>query len=193
MTIKDIARESGYAVGTVSRVLNNQPGVSEEAHKRVMEVVEKYIHNKFIEWNIRFIGLADNADTNVEGMGYAIPITDARDVIEGLINQEERKAVPESQRGALGIYGMNITSDVMSWYNVPQGVCIQGLVRDGAAEKAQIPVGSIITKIAGKDIDNLEELNEELQYHKKGETIKVTCYVMNGMQYVEQQYEVTLK
>ena len=139
------------------------------------------------------INAAKVSSSSVEGMGYAIPITDARDVIEGLINQEERKAVPESQRGALGIYGMNITSDVMSWYNVPQGVCIQGLVRDGAAEKAQIPVGSIITKIAGKDIDNLEELNEELQYHKKGETIKVTCYVMNGMQYVEQQYEVTLK
>lgn len=42
MTIKDIARESGYAVGTVSRVLNNQPGVSDAARRKVLEVVEKY-------------------------------------------------------------------------------------------------------------------------------------------------------
>ena len=139
------------------------------------------------------INAAKVSSSSVEGMGYAIPITDAKDVLEGLINQEERKVVSEEERGTLGIYGMNITSEVTSWYNVPQGVCIQSLVRNGAAEKANIPVGSIITKIAGKEVNNLEELNEELQYHKKGETVKVTCYVVNGMQYVEQQYEVTLK
>lgn len=139
------------------------------------------------------INAAKVSSSSVEGMGYAIPITDAKDVLEGLINQEERKVVPESKRGTLGIYGMNITSEVTAWYNVPQGVCVQSLVRNGAAEKAKIPVGSIITKIAGKDVNNLEELNEELQYHEKGETVKVTCYVVNGVQYVEQQYEVTLK
>ena len=42
MTIKDIARESGYAVGTVSRVLNNHPDVSEKARKTIMAVVEKH-------------------------------------------------------------------------------------------------------------------------------------------------------
>ena len=42
LTIKDIARESGYAVGTVSRVLNNHPDVSDKARAKILEVVEKH-------------------------------------------------------------------------------------------------------------------------------------------------------
>lgn len=139
------------------------------------------------------INTAKVSSSAVEGMGYAIPISDAEEILEGLINQKTKEVVPESKRGTIGIYGVDLGADVASWYSVPQGVYIQSLVKGGGAEKAKVPVGSILTKIEGKTISSLADLNEELQYYQKGEKITLTCYVQSGNQYVEKQYEVTLK
>ena len=129
----------------------------------------------------------------VEGMGYAIPITDAKDILEDMMNQKTRKPASESKQGELGIYVVDLEEEAARLYNVPQGVCVRGLVKNGAAENAKIPVGCVIVKIAGKDIKNSTELTTELQYHTKGEKIEVVCYVLNGSKYVEKTYNVTLK
>lgn len=139
------------------------------------------------------INTAKVSASAVEGMGYAIPITDVKDILEDMMNQKTRKPVSESKRGELGIYVVDLDAQTAQWYNVPQGVCVRGLVKGGAAESAQLPVGCVIVKIAGKSIKNSAELNEELQYHEKGEKIEVVCYVLGGSQYVEKIYEVTLK
>lgn len=139
------------------------------------------------------INTAKVNDSAVEGMGYAIPITDVKDILEDMMNKKTRKTVSESKRGELGIYVVDLEAEVAKWYNVPQGVCVRGLVKGGAAEAAQIPVGCVIVKIAGKAIKNSTELNEELQYHAKGEKIEIVCYVLGGAQYEEKIYEVTLK
>ncbi len=139
------------------------------------------------------INTAKVSASAVEGMGYAIPISDVEEVLENLMNQKAKEVVPEGKRGTIGIYGVDLGADVASWYSVPQGVYIQSLVKGGAAEKAKVPVGSILTKLEGKTISNLADLNEELQYHQKGEKVKITCYVQSRNQYVEKEYEITLK
>lgn len=133
-----------------------------------------------------------NADA-VEGMGYAIPISDVTDVLESLINQEARVKVPESERGELGIRGVDVTSSVASWYNIPIGVYVTDVVHDSGADKADIPVYSVITEINGRDVENLEELQEELSYYRVGEKVTVTCYVQVKSKYEAKEYKVTLQ
>lgn len=138
------------------------------------------------------INTAKVSDSAVEGMGYAIPISDVADVLETLVNQEVREKVPESERGSLGIYGVDVGADVASWYSIPAGVYVKSLVKGGGAANAKLPIYSIITEINGEDVENLEELTEELAYYKKGETVTVTCYVQATDQYVEKEYKITL-
>lgn len=138
------------------------------------------------------INSAKVSSAAVEGMGYAIPISDVTNVLEELMNQKTREKVSESERGTLGIQGINLTSDVAAFYNIPAGIYVQSLVKGGGAEKANLPIRSVITELNGKKVDTLDELIEELQYYKKGETVKVTCYVQSLEGYVEKTYKITL-
>lgn len=132
-----------------------------------------------------------SADT-VEGMGYAIPISDATDVLEELMNQEARVKVPESERGKLGIRGVDVTSSVASWYNMPIGIYVKDVEPNSGAHKAKLPVYSVITEINGRNVENLEELTEELSYYRAGETVTVTCSVQVSNKYEEKEYKVKL-
>lgn len=139
------------------------------------------------------INSAKVSSAAVEGMGYAIPISDVTNVLEELMNQKTREKVSESERGALGIQGVNLTSEVAAFYNIPAGIYVQSLVKGGGAEEANLPAQSVITELNGKKVDTMDELIEELQYYKKGETVKVTCYVQSPEGYVEKTYKITLK
>ena len=129
----------------------------------------------------------------VEGMGYAIPISDVTDVLEELMNQEARVKVPEEERGSLGIRGVDVPSDIASWYNMPVGIYINDVEKGSGADKAGLPVYSVITEINGRDVKNLEELVEELSYYRAGETVTVTCSVQVSSKYEEQEFKVKLK
>lgn len=133
-----------------------------------------------------------NADA-VEGMGYAIPISDVSDIINDLMNRETRVKVAESEQGALGISGVTVDKNTSQLYNMPQGVHVSELIEGGAAEKAGIPKGCIIVKLDKTKIKDMEDLVEQLEYYKAGETVQVTAKVPseNG-EYVEKTYEVTL-
>ena len=133
-----------------------------------------------------------NADA-VEGMGYAIPISDVTDVINDLMNRQTRTKVDESQRGALGISGTDVDSQSAQVYNMPEGVFISEVTKDGGAEKAGLTKGSIITEFDGTKIDGMDTLKAQLEYYKAGETVDVTVQVpeKNG-EYKEQTVQVTL-
>ena len=139
------------------------------------------------------INTAKVSGDTVEGMGYAIPISDVTDVLEELINQETRVKVPEKERGTLGIRGVDVTSDVASWYNIPIGVYVTDVENKSGAAKAKLPVYSVITEIDGHDVENMNELKEELSYYRAGETVTVTCYVQDGGEYEAKEYKVTLQ
>lgn len=138
------------------------------------------------------INTAKVNSTSVEGMGYAIPISDVLEILEDLVNQEARVKVPESERGSLGIYGYDIRSDVASVYKVPMGIYVQSLAKGGAAAKAGIPIGCIVIEINNRDVESMAELKEELEYYRSGEEVIVTCCVPTEGKYETKEYKVTL-
>lgn len=133
------------------------------------------------------------AQNTVEGMGYAIPISDASEIITGLMNQKTKTKVPENEQGMLGIQGTDVTADASQMYGMPVGVYISEVVRGSGAKKAGITKGSIITKLQGTTIDSMKTLQEELQYYRAGEEVEVTIQVPGkNNEYEEQVVTVTL-
>ena len=132
------------------------------------------------------------SDQQVEGMGYSIPISDVVDVLNELMNKETRTKVPESARGAIGIKGITVAADMSQYYNMPEGVYVSEIIKGGAADKAGLPVNSIIIKIDGNSVDSMEELQEELQYYKVGDKVELTIKVQDRSGYVKEKVEVTL-
>ena len=133
------------------------------------------------------------AQNTVEGMGYAIPISDASEIITNLMNQKTKSKVPEKEQGALGVQGTDVTEDAAQMYGMPTGFYIADVMRGSAAEKAGITKGSIITKIAGTSVSGGEAVQNELQYYRAGEKIEVTIAVQgkNG-EYEEKVVTVKL-
>lgn len=139
------------------------------------------------------INTAKIAVNEVEGIGYAIPISDASDVITELMNRETRTKVPEGEQGYLGIQGYDVESEVANMYQMPQGVYIYEAIRGGAAAKAGISKGSIITAVNGSTVDGMDSLREQLQYYRPGETVEVTVQIpTEDGEYKEEIVEVTL-
>ena len=129
----------------------------------------------------------------VEGMGYAIPISDVTDIITGLMNKETRTQVPEAQRGYIGIEGTNVDSQSSEQFGMPEGVYVSRVMENGGAEKAGITKGCIITGIEGSGINNMESLQEQLSYYRIGETVTLTVQFPAGQgEYNEKEVDVTL-
>ena len=130
---------------------------------------------------------------DVEGIGYAIPISDVTDIITNLMNQETKTKVSEAERGYLGITGLDVEDSDSQRYGMPTGVYISEVSRGGGAADAGITKGSIIVGFNGITIDSMESLQEQLQYYKKGEKVTLTLQVPGeGGEYQEQTVEVTL-
>ena len=129
----------------------------------------------------------------VEGMGYAIPVSDVSDIIENLMNQATRSKVPEAERGYLGIRGVDVTADSAQVYDMPTGVYVREAISGGGAEKADITKGCIITGFEGTTIDSMETLQNKLAYYRKGETVTLTIQMPSERAgYEEREVQVTL-
>ena len=139
------------------------------------------------------INSAKIATETVEGIGYAIPVSDVSDLITNLMNQKTKTKVAESERGYIGIKGVDVTSDSAQMYNMPTGVYVSEVISGGGAEKAGITKGAVITGIEGTTVDGMEALQEQLQYYKAGEKVKITIQTpgKNG-EYEKSDVEVTL-
>ena len=139
------------------------------------------------------INTAKVATDTVEGMGYAIPISSVSDIIENLMNQETKTKVSEAEQGQLGIQGVDVTADSSEMYNMPTGVYVSEVIAGGGAKKAGITKGTVITGINGTSIDGMQALEEQLQYYRAGETVKITVATpeKNG-EYSKSDVEVTL-
>ena len=131
--------------------------------------------------------------SEVEGMGFAIPISDASDVIQNLMNKETRSKVSDEERGYLGIKGYDVSEEGAQMYNMPTGVYVKEVMSGGGAEKAGLTKGSIITGFEGSSISSMSSLQEQLQYYKAGEEVTLTVQIpdKNG-EYTEKDIKVTL-
>ena len=111
---------------------------------------------------------------NVEGIGYAIPISDVSDLIRGLMNQETKEKVDEDNRGMIGIIGISVSDAFSQQIDLPAGVYVTEVTEGGGADKAGMTKGCIITAINGSSVDSMDALQEQLQYYAKGETVTLT-------------------
>lgn len=136
------------------------------------------------------INSAKLASTEVEGIGYAIAISDVTDTIESLMNEETRDKVED--HGVLGITVQTVDSAVTEAYGVPEGVLVREVTEGGAADDAGIEARSIITKFVGKTVTTKEQLVDFLSYYEPGEDVELTIEVPDGKEYKEETVTVTL-
>ena len=142
--------------------------------------------------NVIGINSVKIATTGVEGMGYAIPISDVESIIDELMVRQTRTIVDEKKQGFLGISGYDVSSSASQMYGIPVGVFVESAMEGLAADKAGIKKGYIITKFDGYQVTNIAQLQERLQYYKDGEKVKVTVKIPDGTEYKEKEIEVTL-
>ena len=139
------------------------------------------------------INSAKIASDEVEGMGFAIPISKAEPILDEMMNQETRYNVEDEDKAAyIGITCENVTSDVNQMYGIPQGVYVDTVVEGGPAEKAGIKKGDVITKIDGTAIDAYKDLVDRLEYYEAGETVELEVYRAQDGEYNAQKISVTL-
>lgn len=139
------------------------------------------------------INSAKYSDTKVEGMGYAIPVDNVLDIMEGLMSRTTRETqVAAGEQGFLGITGQDVTSEVASAYDMPRGVYVTSVEAGSAAEKAGIKKGDIITKFDKNGVTTITGLKDQLSYYKKGETVSVSVSSVTNGEYKEREVSVTL-
>ena len=138
------------------------------------------------------IGINSNkiGGSAVEGMGYAIPISDVKPIIENLMNKQPK--VDEDKRGYLGITGVDVKADYSELYDLPKGVYVSSVVEGAAADQAGIMRGYIITALNGEEIESMLELKEELTYYAAGDTVELSVMKMMSQGYEEDTVSVTL-
>ena len=138
------------------------------------------------------INSAKMSSTEVEGMGYAIPISRVSDIIETLMNETSRTKVEESRKSNIGISGVTVDESVSQIYGIPAGVFIADVTAGGAAEEAGIAKGDVITEFDGRTVTGVEELQEILQYYAAGETVEITLKVPDTGEYSDKTLSLTL-
>lgn len=138
------------------------------------------------------INAAKYSSSSVEGMGFAIPVSSVKDVIENLMNKETLTKVDSDKKGYLNIYGRDVTSTLSETYSVPTGVYVIEVIEGGAADKAGIEKSNVITKINGESVSSMEDLQRKLEYYEKGTEVTLTIQYAKGNEYKEKEVKVTL-
>lgn len=177
---RSISTEDGEASGLIQTDAAINPGNSGGA---------------LLNMNGEVIGInaAKYADSQVEGMGYAIPISKAEPILEELMNRETRDKVEDSSKvGYMGVKAADLTTEAIQMYNMPAGAFITEVTEGGAADNAGIKKGDIIVKLDGQKVSGKDDLVDKLQYYEAGENIEVVISRANSGEYKEQTIEVTL-
>ena len=138
------------------------------------------------------INSAKYADSSVEGMGYAIPISKAKPILEELMNRETREKVDSSEKGYLGVVLSNLTTEAIQMYNMPAGAFVRGVEQNSPAEEGGICKGDIIVKFDGQKISDGDDLLDKLQYYKAGEKVEAVVARSDNGEYKESTIELTL-
>lgn len=138
------------------------------------------------------INAAKYSDTSVEGIGYAIPISQAKDIISDLMTKTTKVAVDENEQGYLGIQLQNIDSQMAQAYGMPEGIYVYKIVAGGAASRSDLRERDIITKFDGEKVKNGDDLKKLLTYYKAGSTVTMTVQSLENGKYVERNVQITL-
>lgn len=135
------------------------------------------------------INSAKYAGNGVEGMGYAIPISDATPIINSLMNP-----IPEEQQAFLGIMGSDITEEMQQRFNWPSGIYVSEVSEDSPAQKGGIEAGDIIVEFDGDKISSMSSLQSMLSRKQQGDKVKVVVKRQNARgSYSEETLTITLQ
>ncbi len=138
------------------------------------------------------INSAKIAASGVEGMGYAIPITDVQELISELMTLKTRDVVPEEKRGYLGIYGTDVTTSASQMYGMPVGIFVQEAIENSPAEKSDLMQGDIIVKVDNVSVTSMAALQDRLSLYEAGETVTLSVKRQEGRKYTDVDVQVTL-
>ena len=138
------------------------------------------------------INSAKLASTEVEGMGYAIPVSRVSDIIENLMNEQTRTKVSSENQGTLGIKCLDVSSQIQQAYNMPAGIYISEVTSGGAAEKAGLKSGYVLTSFDDHSVTSTNELKSLLSYYSAGETVEVEAQVPDNGSYETKTFSLTL-
>ena len=137
-----------------------------------------------MEGEVVGINSAKLASTEVEGMGYAIAISDVTDILQNLMNETSRDKLDDSEHG--------VSSEAVQMYGIPAGVFVKKVTEGGAADKAGLKANSVITEFNGKAVSSIDQLTEYLSYYEPDEEVELTVQVPHGTSYKEETVKVTL-
>lgn len=138
------------------------------------------------------INEAKYASAEVEGMGFAIPISSVKEILNDFSNLEAREEVKEEEQGYIGIQGQNIDAQMAELYDMPQGVYVFKIVDKAPAKNSDLQEKDIITKLDSQSIESMENLQELLKTYKAGEKVKITVSRLDGEDYKDVELEITL-
>lgn len=134
-----------------------------------------------------------SSSASIEGMGYAIPISQAKDIISELMNKEPKEKVDDDDKGYMGITSaVSIDSSVSEMYNIPEGAYLKGIAEGSPADEAGVQIGDVVVAVDGEEIESYDELREEMSYYSAGDTVTITVERAKGNEYKQKDIEITL-
>ena len=136
--------------------------------------------------SVKYSSNGSSTNASIEGMGFAIPITDVKDLVTNLMNGEE-----DNSEASIGIEGYMIT-EKNNDYNLPTGFYISKVNKGSGADKANLEIGNVITEINGKKVEAVTDIINIIYEKKKGDKVTLKISYVNGREYAEKEVEVTL-
>ena len=141
-----------------------------------------------LEGEVIGINSVKYADEDVEGMCFAIPVSNVKDIIEGLMN-----SLAEEEKGYLGVGVNDVTEAIAEYYNWPVGVYVVNFSENSAAEEAGIKIGDIITGVNGVVVETANELIERVTSNRYGTKVTITLQRNVDGEYQELEFDVVLR
>ena len=138
------------------------------------------------------INVAKSSGNAIEGMGYAIPINVAREVIETMSKRNDREVIPEAEQGQLGITARNIDSQTATSLGMPEGIYVFKISEDSPAKNSELKEKDIIVSFDEQPVKTVSELQELLRYTRAGQEVKIKVERLDGGSYVEKEFNITL-
>lgn len=129
------------------------------------------------------------SSTEVEGIGYSIPMATVVPIVNELMNREE---LTEDEQGYIGIVGKDITEDYAAAFNLPEGIYVSEIKDDSPAADSDLNVGDIIVGINETAVSDMEALQQVLSYTKAGTKVTLQLKVLDNGEYVDKEINVTL-
>ncbi|MDR3758768.1 MAG: trypsin-like peptidase domain-containing protein, partial [Enterocloster sp.] len=183
----------GY-VSALDREIEDEKGISRTFIQTDAAINPGNSGGALLDLNGNVIGInaAKTASTEVEGMGFAIPISKAQDILNTLMTKKTRVAVSEDAQGTLGIRVTNVDPATSKELGMPVGVYVYQIMENGAAANSELKEKDIITKFDGQSVTSMEELTRMLTYYESGSTVTLTVQSLVNGTYVEHEVPITL-